>query len=655
MIYKMKKVIVIMVIAAMSMIILSACSQKKETEKNINNNVNVEEATENIAQEELSNNVISVKYTEEDLESVFDESSAVTIKCEGTSASISGAGAKETDGNITITAAGTYIFTGSLSDGQIILDAGKEDTIRIVLDNFTISCSDSAAIYGVQSKKLILTLKEGTTNQINDGVNYTYENTDTDEPNAAIYTKDDLTINGDGYLAVNGNYNHGIFSKDALVIISGNIEINSVNDGLKGKDSVVVKDGTINIKAGGDGIQSNNAEDTEKGYVVLEGGVYNITASTDGIQAETILQITGGEYKITTGGGSANSSTDNKGNERSAWGEWNTEESTDSTSAKGIKAGTAVYIAGTGIYNIDSSDDAIHSNGNISILGGTININSGDDGIHADAELLIGGGVTDIVKSYEGLEGKSITINGGNIHVKASDDGINSAGGNDGSSLGQRQGKNDFSSDGDSYIRITDGYVYVDAEGDGIDANGNIYIDGGIILVDGPVNSENSTMDYDGEAKITGGIFIGSGSSGMAQTFSDTSSQNYIGIYYSSVQNKESLISLTDGEGNVIISYIPSKEYEFVLISSPEILTNNTYTLNSGGNIEGNSIDGYYEDGKITSSEKVIDIKISGISTKISDTGSEVNGSMGGQNRGGNKGGGRSGEMSQRENMEIIL
>ncbi len=292
--------------------------------------------------------IIDPGYSDRDLAGTWDAEAATRISLNGSTINASGSGATASNGTLTITTAGVYVLSGTLNSGQIIVDAAESDKVQIVLNGVSITCPDSAPIYVKQADKVFLTLADVTKNTVTDGPAYILADGE-DEPNAAIFSKSDLTINGTGALTVSANYNNGIASKDDLVIIGGTIKVTAVNDGLRGRDSVAIHDGALVINAAqGDGIQSNNDQDTDKGWISIDGGTLDITAGNDGIQAETVLQITDGTVAAKTGGGSANASTDNKGNERSGWGRWDkqttpaaTEDSaasSDSTdSAKGLR------------------------------------------------------------------------------------------------------------------------------------------------------------------------------------------------------------------------------------------------------------------------------------------------------------------------------
>ena len=584
---------------------------------------------------------VKVTYEAQDTDDSWDETSATLISLKDTAIEVQGNGASASGSVLTITAAGVYVLSGTLSDGQVIVDADKEDTVRLVFNGVYICCSTSAPVYAKQADKTIITLAEGTVNTVADGESFTYTDEEAQEPDAAIFCKDDLTINGTGSLEVTAVFHNGIGTKDNLVVTNGSITVQAANDGLRGRDSVAIKGGTITIDAQGDGIQSNNDEDTAKGFVVVDGGEMHITAELDGIQAETVLQINGGTMDIQTGGGSQNSSTDQSGAQRPGWGQWggdpfgeSSSATTDTASAKGIKAGSGLYITG-GTLQMDTSDDSVHTNGTAVISGGTLTLASGDDGIHADAALTIDNGEIVISKSYEGLEGASVTVNGGTIHLTASDDGLNSAGGNDGSSIGGRPGQNDFSANSDYYIRITGGYLVVSAGGDGVDSNGDLTISGGTVIVNGPTNDGNGTLDYAGNCEISGGILVAAGSAGMAQTPGTGSAQSSLAVTYSAEQSAGTAVTLTDAQGQPILTFVPEKSYRHVIISSPSLAQGETYILYTGGTPEGEGSDGLYPESAASGMEQCTEVTLSGAVTSITDSGSTVGGSMGGGPGGG--------------------
>ena len=528
----------------------------------------------------------------------------------GSTIEVNGTGVTVEENIVTITKGGTYCLSGTLEDGQVIVNAGDTDQVELLLNGVQLTSSTSAPIYIMNADKTTLTLVDGTESIITDADSYLFEDSSIDEPSAAIFSKDDLKISGTGSLVVNANYNNAIASKDDLDIKDGNITITAVNNGLKGKDSIEIDNGTFVINSGGDAIKSDNTTDSTKGWITIHDGTFNLTTTGDGIQAETNLLINGGTFTIETGGGSENSSSKSED-----WGTWgmpgrNQSSSTTSdetTSAKALKAGVNLTIE-NGNFTIDSSDDSLHTNDSVTINNGTFSIASGDDGIHADTTLQINGGTIDITKSYEGLESTTVTINDGTIHLVTSDDGINAAGGNDGSAMNGRPGQNNFSSSS-GMIYFNGGYVYVDASGDGIDANGSIEMSNGTVIVNGPTNGGNGSLDFDQTFTINGGLFIASGSKDMLQTPSSSSTQNTIVV--SSNTSSNTLINVQDSSGVNLVTYAPAKTSEVIIISSPEFKTGETYTISTGGTSTATPTDGLYEGGSYSGGSDVATLTIS--------------------------------------------
>lgn len=609
-------------------------------------------------------------YADEDFLESYDASLATTITLTGTSATISGNGAKLSGNTVTISDVGTYVLSGELTDGQVLVDAEKTDTVHLVLNGVSLTNTSSAPLYIKQCEKLILTLAEGSQNSIADTANYIFE-TDTDEPDAALFSKSDLTINGGGSLTVSANYHNGIASKDNLVITNGNITITAVNDAIRGKDSVTIANGTFNLTAGGDGIKSNNDTDTALGFVIIDGGSYVISAENDGIQAETALIVTGGNFDITCGGGSTVSAAQSdsgmgempqgnmpqgdmsnmpQGGPPSDMagrmpGEQQQTTEEDSISQKGLKGGSSVEITG-GTFMLSCVDDTVHSNGDVTISGGNFTLASDDDGLHADGDLMISGGNINITQCYEGLEGSNVVISDGIIQLVARDDGINSAGGSDEPTTETFRGPGGGNSN--CNITITGGTVTVDAAGDGLDANGSLTIEGGLVIVNGPTNSGNGALDYDGSGIITGGTLIAAGSSGMAQAPGSDSTQPVLSVTFSQAQEAGTVVNLADKDGNLIISYASAKRFQNIVISSSLLKTGETYTLYSSTTGSETRVNGVAESVDSLGST-LCTVTLSNMVTTISSDGSAITGGgMGGM--GGGRGGmGRmNGERPQR-------
>ena len=568
---------------------------------------------------------------------------AVQIVLNGSSISAESEKVKIVDNIATITDAGTYILTGNLDDGQVIVDT--DENVTLILNGVNITSSNSSPLFIRSSKNTNIVLNAGTSNSLTDGTDYVFEDDD-DEPDSAIYSKSDLTISGEGSLVINANYNDGIKSKDGLTITSGNIAVNSVDDGIQGKDYLIITNANINIEAAGDGLKSTNDNGSNVGYIAIENGNFNITAGADAIQAETSINISNGMFALISGGGS----DVNIGEE---------------DSAKGIKA-NVINIA-NGSFSINSADDSIHANETIIIDNGEFDLSSGDDGIHADSVIKINQANINITKSYEGIESSTIIINDGTIFIIASDDGINIANGVDGSSQGnfqplrddnfspqdrpdrgerpelseqeqadreafdqerpeqnqvnreqpdiQTQGQPNASTT--DYLYINGGYIVVDSQGDGLDANGSIVMTAGSVIVNGPTSNRDGALDYDVAFDISGGYLIASGSSGMAHAPSQSSSQPSVLIKFDSSISAGTLIHIETNEGKEIVTFTPSKNSQSIIFSSAKLTNGSTYNVYSGGSSTGTATDGLYEGGTYTAGTLYTSFTISNAETTV--------------------------------------
>ena len=480
---------------------------------------------------------------------------------------------------IEIAQTGTYIVQGTLNQGFIAVTANvRNETVTIVLNGVNIFCKNYAAISSLKNSNIIVELAEGSTNYLTDGGDgadadgrYSVDYDGEREPNAALTVRRDLTITGSGKLILNGNANNGIGGRANLIINSGDIYANAKNNAIKGNDSITINGGKFTLVSQGDGIKTDEESYTESdlGDITITGGSFDIVCATDGIQAERSMTISNAEMKIKTGGGS------------------NIPAYADS--AKGLKVLKDLIIH-SGTFDIDSNDDSLHSDDTITINGGTFTFSSADDGVHANTRLTINGGDINIVKCYEGLESCDIDINGGNIKIKASDDGINIAGGKDSSASNPSPGggfRPGQPGGGGSQVisgtlTINGGAIYVNADGDGIDSNGNILITGGTITVMGPTSNNDAAFDYDGTAKITGGTLIAIGSSGMAQQPGSTSTQCSVLVKFSSTA-AGSVIKMETSIGQEIVNITTVKTASSIVISTPQLQKGTQYKVTSNG------------------------------------------------------------------------
>lgn len=551
-------------------------------------------------------------------------------------------GSKSTDASVridgqtvTITQAGTYQIAGTLGDGALIVESGENAKITLVLGGVSIKNSTGAAIQISTADDVTIELAEGTTNVLQSGeeVDIAVATESEEASGGALQSKVDLKIKGKGSLTVLGYLNNGIHCTKDLKIKNGNISVTALGHGIKGKNSVTVSGGTVTVTSGKDGITSDETENEEKGFVTIEDGEIIITSAGDGVSAETTLTVTGGVISIISGGGSANAQqkTDNM---RGWWDFDNSASDDNSVSCKGLKAGKALVISG-GSITIDAQDDALHTDGDMTISGGECILSTGDDGAHAALSLTVLDGKITVLTSYEGLEANQITLAGGELDITASDDGINANGGSDGFSGGfgggfggRRSDMNsqsgdmtppdnsnmqtppdgnapsgnpptmpgqdaadstttDDTTDKQPVLLITGGKITVNADGDGLDSNGDLRVEGGDITINGPSNGGNGALDIGtengGAGVIAGGTLIALGTSSMTENFGSTSTQCAFLVTMNSFGAGET-ITITDSQGNVLYTGVTVKSANSVVFSSADLVVGETYTVTIGSN-----------------------------------------------------------------------
>lgn len=518
-------------------------------------------------------------FTDRDLRAEYDAANAVRISLETNSIRCDAKDVKVEGSTATILGGGTYILSGKL-EGNIVVYASDLEKPHIILDGVDIMAS-GAAILVMNADKVTITLAAGSENiLINDGSFAPIGGVNVD---GVIHSTADLSLNGSGKLEVYSLGGHGIVSSDDLVLAGGDYLIEAVGHALKGNDSVrVCGRTTLNLTADKDGLHAENNEDPTRGFVYLAGGDYTINAAGDGISASGTMQIRGGTYNITTGGGHENGEEHDGGFAPGTPGggmPMPRATETTSTSAKALKAGGGMLLEG-GTFTLDAADDALHSDTDLVIKGGSYSVKTGDDATHADVTLAIFGGTLDVVASYEGLEAVHVEVLGGKITLVCEDDGINAAGGNDDSGAGGGFG-GDFGHGGASNgsVNIAGGELYMNASGDGIDANGSFTMSGGKVTICGPTQGDTAVLDFEKSAVITGGFFIGTGSQMMAQSFSQESSQGVIAL---SVGNQAAGTEITVKGGSASVSYTPTLPFQILIISTPDMVKGEQYTVSIG-------------------------------------------------------------------------
>ena len=536
-------------------------------------------------------------FTSRDENASYDITTEITLSDKAHT--VSGDGATVDGTTVTITKSGVYQIKGSANNARIVVSAAKEDKIQLVFAGVTITSTDGPAIFISSCDKVFLTLAKACNNTVTDNASYTFTDPST-TPDGAIFSREDLTINAEegGKLTINGNYKHGIVSKDDLVITSGEITVSAQNVALNGKDAVKIAGGSLRLTAGSDAIRSDNTEDTTKGFVYIHGGDITIEAANDGIQAETSLRIDGGTIFVKTGSGAPSSNRQYSGTE----------------SKKGFKAGGIIEILG-GEITVNSEDDGVHSNNEFAIHAGSLTVSSGDDGIHADTLLTIANGRVTILKSYEGIEAQTIAIKGGTTYVTASDDGINaSSGSSNGNDFGDMWGGGGgMQADASCSLTISGGYLVIDASGDGLDSNGYLTVSGGVVLVAGPTNSGNGALDYGSSAEITGGTLIALGASGMAEGFKSATVGSFLTIFSS--QNGNQSFAVVNEDGNVIASFYAPKSYNSAVVASPEMEVGSKYTIIVGGTVEKADENGFANNGKVTGGNEIKTVTLTSLTT----------------------------------------
>ena len=459
-------------------------------------------------------------YSAKDL--TWDSSSEVAIDLSNPTATD---GVTVSDGVITITKAGNYKLTGTYS-GQIKVEAADSDMVRLILNNATITNSTGAAINVVEADEVVIYTASGTTNTVSDGSSYS--DTASGSPDAAIYSKSDLTLAGEGTLKVKGKYEEGIHTSDGLVIASGTLEVTAANTGIKGKDYVDILDGTITVTATKDGIKATNDTDGNRGWVRLSGGTVNISAGDDGFKAERVLEISGGTLNIT------------QANE-------------------GIEA---QYI---------------------NILDGTVNVTSSDDGINASYSTTstsstgtesASTSTTQTTQTAQGGQAGQAPAGG---QAPSGTMGQPPAGGGAGGGMGGGGGTFEVV---DTTINITGGTVTVNANGDGIDSNGTATLSGGTLIVNGPFTGGNASLDTNGDLLLNGTTVTAGNSGDMFEAPSTNSTSGYVKISNVSNLSAGTTVQVADSSGNVVANYkVTNSSTALILISSSKITKGESYTV----------------------------------------------------------------------------
>lgn len=532
-------------------------------------------------------------FTQRDKSGEYTQSGSVAVDL---SSGTAGPGVKISGSTVTVTGEGTYILTGSLEEGQILVDAGDKAKVQLVLDGVEVHSSTSAALYILSADKVFVTLAEGTQNSLRNGGSFLADGENNID--GAIYSKEDLTFNGSGSLTVTSPAGHGIVCKDDLVFTGGIYRVTSASHGLDANDSVRIAGADLTVDAGKDGIHVENNDDTAKGFVYISGGKLKIEGEGDGISASYYIQINDGSFDLHCGGGYQNGTKESSGGYggfmggKPGGGGSSTSTESDGTSMKGLKAGSGILID-SGTFVMDTADDAVHAASDIIVNGGNWKIASGDDGFHSDTMLTVTAGAFTLTNCYEGLEAEKIYIQGGEFEIHATDDGLNAAGGTDSSGTGGRDemfgggrpggpGGGFGGGNENACIEVSGGSMKIYSGGDGLDSNGKLLISGGYTYVTNPTSGDVSVLDSDMTPVITGGTYIGLAiSTMMAETFGGESTQGVIACTCGT-QAAGSALVIKDSSGKEILSLATEYRTVLIIISTPQIISGESYDISIG-------------------------------------------------------------------------
>ena len=550
---------------------LAACSRASVASSQ---STQSEESAASSEQDADAEHLLSVAdiVTDRDLEGTWEEDGATKISLSDDGCAVDGAGAVADGTTVTITAGGTYVLTGQMSAGQVVVNADGEK-VQLVLDGVSVTSTDSAAILVRAAKKVWLTLADGTQNKL--ATSGSFAEDDEYSIDGAVWCKSDLTINGTGALTVSSAEGHGIVCKDELALVSGGVEVEAARHAVQAQDAACVVAGTWSLTAGTDGIHCGDDDDAEKGSVLIVGGTVSIDAASDGVDAANVLEVDGGEVTVSAG-------DDGLHSERALQVDGGTV--TVSKSYEGLE-GSTVTVNG-GVIDVTSSDDGVNAAGDPTGDSSAEATDVGASGPEAAAgqpEDPMGGGQAPAGdgRAPEDADAQAPTStgqvpagSGGQVPADAGGQVPADAG-------GQAPGAGgDMDYDSTAQVTINGGKLTIQAGGDGIDSNGDLTVTGGEAYVFGPASDGDGSLDFAGTGTITGGVVMCAGSSGMAQNFGDASTQG--SMLVSASGQAGDAIQLVDEDENVVASCEARTSYSCVLVSAPGVESGKTYTLTCG-------------------------------------------------------------------------
>ena len=517
---------------------------------------------------------ISNAFSDRDLDGSYDESKATRIALSDGGTTVTGDGATVSGNTVTITAAGTYLISGTLSEGQIKVEANEADKVQLVLSGATVTSANSAALHVAKADKVFLTLADGSENTL--ATSGAYAASDDSAIDGAVFSRSALTVNGGGSLAVSSAEGNGIVCRDDVVLASSTATVTAAKHAIQANDSVRIAGGSYTLHAGTDGIHAKNDEDSKLGYIYVAGGSLDITAESDGFDANYVLRVDGGTITVSAGD-------------------------------DGLHAESDLTING-GDITVTKSNEGLEG-ARVTIAGGTQDVATSDDGVNAsgDPDDSDSSSDTDDDSSKNNAPGSDRPGTAGSGQMTggqeppAQDQGDRGDStppqgrqGGQGDSAPPQEGKGGMAAGADesAYLLITGGTLTVKADGDGLDSNGALEVSGGEVYVSGPTSDGDSAIDYgDGStATITGGTVVALGSTGMAEGFGNSSTQGSMLI--SASGNAGDTVTLSDSSGKVLCSYVAQKSFACVLVSAPGVEQGKSYTLKVGSNSIDVTLDG---------------------------------------------------------------
>jgi hypothetical protein len=532
---------------------------------------------------------------------MFDGS---TITAPNNSVSIQG-------NTVIIHSSGSYTLTGTSADAQVIVDTSG--AVNLIFDNLDLTSTTSAPIYVEDASSVYIELAEDSINTLTDSAR---RNDDDDDADAVIYSESDLNFTGYGVLNINAQYEDGIHTERHLNIQYGEYFITAREDGLVGEDSIVLLNTQLTIQAGDKGIKTDE-DDNQRGFIQISDSILNIESGDHAIDAEGQLMVNDSEITVQV--------QDREG------------------SADGIKAGDDIVFNNV-IATIVSADHGIDTDGNFTLNSGDLTISVPDKGINVEYTFTMNDGIINILASEEGIEAGVIIINDGEINIVASDDGINISFPDDadpiytntgnqnmgGQGMGGRgQGGGGFrgnASEAPYHLTINGGLIVINSQADGLDSNGSIIMNDGTVIVHGPTVNMEGALDYDGTFTLNGGVLIAVGSAGMPQAPSENSPMPNVSFTFNTVLAGGTAINIQSADGENILTFVPAKDFQNVIFSSPDLVIGETYTISYGGTPTGDEQHGLYWDGDYSGGE-IFETFTVGIGTTYIGT-------MGGRGRG---------------------